>query len=162
MFVCSRRHPPRGRAITFHPHSRPYQVGYYIKYPHRHQHAEGTRTNAGHVAGRYGYLDAREIGHQVNYVANHGGLRADIHTNEPVAVSTAVAQPVAPRQIAVVAPASTYGDTVLGLVPDYGVNRYALPHESYVHGNLVYRYGGILEYSGLLGNYENIISLCFA
>ncbi|GBN66438.1 hypothetical protein AVEN_246824-1 [Araneus ventricosus] len=136
----------------FHPHSRPYQVGYYIRDPHRQQHAEETRTHAGHFSGRYGYLDARGVGRQVNYVANHGGLRADIRTNEPVVVSSVAAQPVVPRPVAVVTPASTYADPVLGLVAGYGTDRYALPLESYAPGNLGYRYGGVLGYSGLLGN----------
>ncbi|GBO31325.1 hypothetical protein AVEN_242551-1 [Araneus ventricosus] len=75
-----------------HYHARPYQAGYYIREPHRHQHAEVTRDHGGAVAGRYGYLDARGIGRQVNYVADHAPDSGLASTNEPAAVlSTAVA-----------------------------------------------------------------------
>ncbi|GBN63650.1 hypothetical protein AVEN_95053-1 [Araneus ventricosus] len=33
----------KGRT-KLHPHSRPYQVGYYIRHPHRYQHAEETQS----------------------------------------------------------------------------------------------------------------------
>ncbi|GBO24550.1 hypothetical protein AVEN_193951-1, partial [Araneus ventricosus] len=48
-----------------HYHARPYQAGYYIREPHRHQHAEVTRDHGGAVAGP-------TLGRQtVNYVADH-------------------------------------------------------------------------------------------
>ncbi|KAF8773320.1 Cuticle protein 10.9 like protein [Argiope bruennichi] len=72
-----------------HNHARPYQAGYYIRHPHRHEHAEIARDHSGAVAGRYGYLDARGIGKQVHYVADHAGLRARVHTNEPAVVHNA-------------------------------------------------------------------------
>ncbi|CAL1284973.1 unnamed protein product, partial [Larinioides sclopetarius] len=130
-----------------HHNARPYQVGYYIRDPHRHQHAEEVRDHGGAVAGRYGYLDARGIGRHVNYVADHAGLRARVHTNEPAVVHNT---PVATRIISDgllargVAPVSTYVDPILRY--DYRVNGYGLGYTGYPnHG---YGYGGVVGYSG--------------
>ncbi|GBO06778.1 hypothetical protein AVEN_259181-1 [Araneus ventricosus] len=151
-----------------HYHARPYQAGYYIREPHRHQHAEVTRDHGGAVAGRYGYLDARGIGRQVNYVADHAGLRARVHTNEPAAVlnTPAVAAEIATDSVAArgVAVVPAYG-SVLGY--GYGVNGYGLgyngygldygyPGLGYGYSGLGYGYGGTLGYTGLLGSYGGI------
>ncbi|GBN78499.1 hypothetical protein AVEN_25191-1 [Araneus ventricosus] len=144
-----------------HHHARPYQVGYYIRDPHRHQHAEEIRDHAGAVAGRYGYLDARGIGRQVHYVADHAGLRARVHTNEPEVVHNT---PVAARVVSDgllargVSPVSTYVDPVHGY--GYGVNGYGLGYNRYGLGygysGLGYGYGGALGYTRFLGSYAGV------
>ncbi|GBO17858.1 hypothetical protein AVEN_233873-1 [Araneus ventricosus] len=151
-----------------HYHARPYQAGYYIREPHRHQHAEVTRDHGGAVAGRYGYLDARGIGRHVNYVANHAGLRARVHTNEPAVVhnTPVVAARIASDSVAArgVAVVPAY-DSVLGY--GYGVNGYGLGYDGYGLGydaygldygypGLGYGYGSALGYTGLLGSYGDI------
>ncbi|GBO11166.1 hypothetical protein AVEN_85186-1 [Araneus ventricosus] len=144
-----------------HYHARPYQAGYYIREPHRHQHAEVTRDHGGAVAGRYGYLDARGIGRQVNYVADHAGLRARVHTNEPAVVhnTPAVAARIASDSVAArgVAVVPAY-NSVLGY--DYGVNGYGLGYDGYGldygYPGLGYGYGGALGYTGFLGSYGGV------
>ncbi|XP_055951298.1 adult-specific rigid cuticular protein 15.5-like [Argiope bruennichi] len=108
-------------------HVRPYQAGYYIRHPHRHEHAEIARDHSGAVAGRYGYLDARGIGKQVHYVADHAGLRARVHTNEPAVVHNA---PVAARVVSggLLAPAVVSVPAYTNLAPghDFRVDGYGL------------------------------------
>ncbi|GBN02676.1 hypothetical protein AVEN_22154-1 [Araneus ventricosus] len=157
----SPRHLTTVQNYEGHYHARPYQAGYYIREPHRHQHAEVTRDHGGAVAGRYGYLDARGIGRQVNYVADHAGLRARVHTNEPEVVlnTPAVAARIASDSVAArgVAVVPAY-DSVLGY--GYGVNGYGLRYNGYGlgYGNygLGYGYGSSLGYAGLLGSYGNL------
>ncbi|GBN74949.1 hypothetical protein AVEN_2236-1 [Araneus ventricosus] len=144
-----------------HYHARPYQAGYYIREPHRHQHAVVTRDHGGAVAGRYGYLDARGIGRQVNYVADHAGLRARVHTNEPAAVlnTPVVAARIASDSVAArgVAVVPAY-DSVLGY--GSGVNGYGLGYDGYGldygYPVLGYGYGGALGYTGFLGSYGGV------
>ncbi|GBM74550.1 hypothetical protein AVEN_137069-1, partial [Araneus ventricosus] len=112
--------------------------------------------------------DARGIGRQVNYVADHAGLRARVHTNEPAAVlnTPAVAAEIATDGVAArgVAVVPAYG-SVLGY--GYGVNGYGLgyngygldygyPGLGYGYSGLGYGYGGALGYTGLLGSYGGI------
>ncbi|CAL1284970.1 unnamed protein product [Larinioides sclopetarius] len=151
-----------------HYHARPYQAGYYIREPHRHQHAEVTRDHRGAVAGRYGYLDASGIGRHVHYVADHAGLRARVHTNEPAVVhnTPAVAARIASDSVAArgLAVVPTY-NSVLGY--GYGVNGYGIGYDGYGldygypglgygYSGLRYGYGGALGYTGLLGTYGGI------
>ncbi|GFT65324.1 cuticle protein 16.8 [Trichonephila clavipes] len=61
----------------------PYKFGYSIKDHHGEQHREES-GNGGHaVRGSYGFTDARGIRREVHYVADHGGFRAQVKTNEP-------------------------------------------------------------------------------
>ncbi|GFQ88700.1 cuticle protein 16.8 [Trichonephila clavata] len=72
--------------ISFQPvhHApQPYKFGYNIKDHHGEQHREES-GNGGHaVRGSYGFTDARGIRREVHYVADHGGFRAQVKTNEP-------------------------------------------------------------------------------
>ncbi|GBN72226.1 hypothetical protein AVEN_152520-1 [Araneus ventricosus] len=99
-----------------HYHARPFHVGYYIRDPHRHQHAEEIRDHAGDFAGRYCYLDARGIGRQV-------------------IAARVVSEGLLARGVS---PVSTYGDPVHGY--DYGVNGYGLGYNRY---GLGYGYSGL-------------------
>lgn len=47
------------------------------------QHRQETGNGAGAVHGNYGFIDNKGLRRQVDYVADHGGFRAAIHTNEP-------------------------------------------------------------------------------
>ncbi|GFR30541.1 cuticle protein 16.8 [Trichonephila clavata] len=65
-----------------HHAPQPYAFGYSVKDHHSEQHRE--EAGDGHaVKGSYGFTDARGIRRQVNYVADHGGFRAQVKTNEP-------------------------------------------------------------------------------
>ncbi|GFS48967.1 cuticle protein 16.8, partial [Nephila pilipes] len=66
-----------------HHHApQPYKFGYSVKDKHGEQHRE--EAGDGHaVQGSYGFTDARGNRRQVNYVADHGGFRAQVKTNEP-------------------------------------------------------------------------------
>ncbi|PRD21303.1 UNVERIFIED_CONTAM: Cuticle protein 16.8 [Trichonephila clavipes] len=66
-----------------HHAPQPYKFGYSIKDHHGEQHREES-GNGGHaVRGSYGFTDARGIRREVHYVADHGGFRAQVKTNEP-------------------------------------------------------------------------------
>ncbi|GFY68631.1 cuticle protein 16.8 [Trichonephila inaurata madagascariensis] len=66
-----------------HHAPQPYKFGYSIKDHHGEQHREES-GNGGHaVQGSYGFTDARGIRREVHYVADHGGFRAQVKTNEP-------------------------------------------------------------------------------
>ncbi|GBN66439.1 hypothetical protein AVEN_246825-1 [Araneus ventricosus] len=105
---------------------------------------------------RYGYWDASGTGRQVNYVADHAGLRACVHTNEPAVVHnipvSAQVDGLLARGVVLV---STYVDPVPGY--DYGVNGYGFGYDGYGLGygiaDLGYGYRGALGYTGLHGNY---------
>ncbi|GFT65323.1 cuticle protein 16.8 [Trichonephila clavipes] len=67
-----------------HHHApQPYKFGYSIKDHHGEQHREESGDGGHAVRGSYGFTDARGIRRQVHYVADHGGFRAEIKTNEP-------------------------------------------------------------------------------
>ncbi|GFR17658.1 cuticle protein 16.8 [Trichonephila clavata] len=60
-----------------------YKFGYSIKDHHGEQHREESGDGGHAVRGSYGFTDARGIRRQVHYVADHGGFRAEVKTNEP-------------------------------------------------------------------------------
>ncbi|GFQ88690.1 cuticle protein 16.8 [Trichonephila clavata] len=66
-----------------HHASKPYKFGYSIKDKHGEQHREESGDGGHAVRGSYGFTDARGIRRQVHYVADHGGFRAEVKTNEP-------------------------------------------------------------------------------
>ncbi|GFS93490.1 cuticle protein 16.8, partial [Nephila pilipes] len=67
-----------------HHHApQPYKFGYSIKDHHGEQHREESGDGGHAVRGSYGFTDARGIRRQVHYVADHGGFRAEVKTNEP-------------------------------------------------------------------------------
>ncbi|GFV09168.1 cuticle protein 16.8 [Trichonephila clavipes] len=67
-----------------HHHApQPYKFGYSIKDHHGEQHREESGDGGHAVRGSYGFTDARGIRRQVHYVADHGGFRAQVKTNEP-------------------------------------------------------------------------------
>ena len=66
-----------------HHHPQPYAFGYSVKDHHGEQHREESGDGGNSVKGSYGFTDDRGVHRQVNYVADHGGFRAEIHTNEP-------------------------------------------------------------------------------
>ncbi|XP_055936703.1 cuticle protein 14-like [Argiope bruennichi] len=63
-------------------HFQPFKFGYSVKDKHGEQHREEVGDGK-NVKGSYGFTDARGIKRQVNYVADHGGFRAEVKTNEP-------------------------------------------------------------------------------
>ncbi|CAL1280760.1 unnamed protein product [Larinioides sclopetarius] len=63
-------------------HPQPFKFGYSVKDKHGEQHREEVGDGK-NVKGSYGFTDARGIHRQVNYVADHGGFRAQVKTNEP-------------------------------------------------------------------------------
>ncbi|GFV09158.1 cuticle protein 16.8 [Trichonephila clavipes] len=67
-----------------HHHApQPYKFGYSIKDHHGEKHREESGDGGHAVRGSYGFTDARGIRRQVHYVADHGGFRAEVKTNEP-------------------------------------------------------------------------------
>ncbi|GBN98176.1 hypothetical protein AVEN_223334-1 [Araneus ventricosus] len=63
-------------------HPQPFKFGYSVKDKHGEQHRDEVGDGK-NVKGSYGFTDARGIHRQVNYVADHGGFRAEVKTNEP-------------------------------------------------------------------------------
>ncbi|GIY71357.1 cuticle protein 16.8 [Caerostris darwini] len=141
----------------------PYKFGYSIKDHHGEQHREESGNGAGAVVGNYGFTDDRGIARQVNYVADHGGFRAQVKTNEP---GTANQSPAAVRMISndpysrgAVRPYNSRpneplelsADAVLGLLGGYG---YGLNGYGYGSGRNGLGYG---EYGNLgYGGYGNL------
>ncbi|GBN91377.1 hypothetical protein AVEN_183639-1, partial [Araneus ventricosus] len=68
--------------IPVHHAPQPFQFGYTVKDKHGEQHREEVGDGK-NVKGSYGFTDARGVHRQVNYVADHGGFRAQVKTNEP-------------------------------------------------------------------------------
>ncbi|GFV09162.1 cuticle protein 16.8 [Trichonephila clavipes] len=68
---------------SHHHAPQPYKFGYSIKDHHGKQHREESGDGGHAVRGSYGFTDARGIHRQVHYVADHGGFRAEVKTNEP-------------------------------------------------------------------------------
>ncbi|GFR19123.1 cuticle protein 16.8 [Trichonephila clavata] len=67
-----------------HHHApQPYKFGYSVKDHHGEQHREESGDGGHAVRGSYGFTDARGIRREVHYVADHGGFRAQVKTNEP-------------------------------------------------------------------------------
>ncbi|XP_071036451.1 pro-resilin-like [Parasteatoda tepidariorum] len=122
----------------YHGHAQPYKFGYSVKDHHGEQHREEFGTGD-HVTGSYGFTDARGVHRQVNYVADHGGFRAEVKTNEP---GTANQNPAA---VHLVSSAPAYGNLYGG----YGYGGYA-GHGRADHGP---EYGGYGLGYGRLGYY---------
>ncbi|GFQ88679.1 uncharacterized protein TNCT_453931 [Trichonephila clavata] len=114
----------------FHHAPQPYKFGYSVKDHHGEQHREESGDGGHAVRGSYGFTDARGIRREVHYVADHGGFRAQVKTNEP---GTANQNPAA-----------------VHLVSDAP---YAHGHGGYGYGNggLGYGYGGAGYGNGGLG-----------
>ncbi|XP_076352797.1 uncharacterized protein LOC143248240 [Tachypleus tridentatus] len=81
-------HPPAFEQPPYQHDSyakpQPYNFGYEIQndYGDRQwQHEQGDEY--GNKQGSYGYTDAYGVSRQVEYVADEGGFRANIKTNEP-------------------------------------------------------------------------------
>nr|XP_015914674.1 glycine-rich cell wall structural protein-like [Parasteatoda tepidariorum] len=129
--------------LEYHGHAQPYKFGYSVKDHHGEQHREESGTG-GHVTGSYGFTDARGVHRQVNYVADHGGFRAEVKTNEP---GTANQNPAA---VHLVSSAPAYGHLYGGL-GGYGYGGYAgHGHGHADHGPGYAGYGGYgLGYGGL-------------
>ncbi|GIY71351.1 uncharacterized protein CDAR_279501 [Caerostris darwini] len=64
-------------------YDQPYKFGYSIKDKYSQQHRDEISNGAGDVKGSYGYVDAKGVYRKVEYVADEGGFRAEIKTNEP-------------------------------------------------------------------------------
>ncbi|GIY71345.1 hypothetical protein CDAR_279451 [Caerostris darwini] len=64
-------------------YDQPYKFGYSIKDKYSEQHRDEISNGAGDVKGSYGYIDAKGVYRNVEYVADKGGFRAEIKTNEP-------------------------------------------------------------------------------
>ncbi|KAI1307710.1 Cuticle protein 16.8 [Halotydeus destructor] len=67
-----------------HGHFQPYGFGYDVQDGHgntQYRHEKG--TGPWEVKGSYGYKDAHGVHRHVDYVADKGGFRAHIKTNEP-------------------------------------------------------------------------------
>ncbi|GFY68630.1 cuticle protein 16.8 [Trichonephila inaurata madagascariensis] len=112
-----------------HHHApQPYKFGYSIKDHHGEQHREESGDGGHAVRGSYGFTDARGIRRQVHYVADHGGFRAEVKTNEP---GTANQNPAA-----------------VHLISDAP---YAHGHGGYGYGGLGYAGNGGLGYAGYGG-----------
>ncbi|GFU17338.1 cuticle protein 16.8 [Trichonephila clavipes] len=124
-----------------HHHApQPYKFGYSIKDHHGEQHREESGDGGHAVRGSYGFTDARGVRRQVHYVADHGGFRAEVKTNEP---GTANQNPAAVHLIAD-AP-SAHGGYAGAAGLGYGGLEYA------GYGGLGYAgYGGLgyAEYGG--------------
>ncbi|GBN42212.1 hypothetical protein AVEN_170299-1 [Araneus ventricosus] len=119
----------------YHHAPQPYKFGYSVKDHHGEQHREESGDGGHGVRGSYGFTDARGIHRQVNYVADHGGFRAEVKTNEP---GTANQNPAAVHLIS----DAPYGHA------GYGYGGLGYEGSGYGYGGL--GYGG-LGYGGLGG-----------
>ncbi|XP_035215004.1 uncharacterized protein LOC118188618, partial [Stegodyphus dumicola] len=62
----------------------PYEYGYALKDEHGNvQHKKESSDGHGNVRGTYGFTDEHGLYRSVEYVADKGGFRASIKTNEP-------------------------------------------------------------------------------
>ncbi|GFQ88696.1 cuticle protein 16.8 [Trichonephila clavata] len=78
------------------PTSKSYKFGYSIKDKNGEQYREESGEGGHAVRGSYGFTDAHGIHRKVHYVADQGGFRAVVKTNEP---GTANQSPAAVRLI---------------------------------------------------------------
>ncbi|GFX94888.1 cuticle protein 16.8 [Trichonephila clavipes] len=76
--------------------TKPYKFGYAIKDKNGEQYREEVGDGLHDVKGSYGFVDDRGIKRQVNYVADKGGFRAEVKTNEP---GTAPQDPAAVKMV---------------------------------------------------------------
>ncbi|GBM85964.1 hypothetical protein AVEN_52979-1 [Araneus ventricosus] len=109
----------------YHHAPQPYKFGYSVKDHHGEQHREESGDGGHAVRGSYGFTDARGIHRQVHYVADHGGFRAEVKTNEP---GTANQNPAAVHMIS---------------DAPYGHGGYGYGGVGYGYGGLGYGYGGL-------------------
>ncbi|XP_042907310.1 cuticle protein 10.9-like [Parasteatoda tepidariorum] len=123
-------------SLMGHHASHPCKFGYSIKDKHGEQHREESGTGGHHVTGSYGFKDNRGIHREVHYVADHGGFRAQVKTNEP---GTASQNPAA---IHIHSSAPAHGHLYGG----YGTGGYANHGHGYA-GNVGLGYN--LGYNGL-------------
>ncbi|XP_015914677.2 cuticle protein 14-like [Parasteatoda tepidariorum] len=148
LVVAVMAHPP----LEHHGHHAaiPYKFGYSIKDKHGEQHREESGTGGHHVTGSYGFTDDRGIHREVHYVADHGGFRAQVKTNEP---GTANQNPAA---VHIHSSAPAHGH-LYGGYGGYGIGGYAGHGQEYAghgqgyaghghgyanQGGLGYGYGG--------------------
>ncbi|GFU28371.1 cuticle protein 16.8 [Nephila pilipes] len=96
-----------------HHAPQPYAFGYSVKDHHGEQHREEAGDGHG-VKGSYGFTDDRGVHRQVNYVADHGGFRAQVKTNEP---GTANQNPAAVHMISDAPYGHGYAGHGYGAVP---------------------------------------------
>ncbi|XP_071034205.1 cuticle protein 14-like [Parasteatoda tepidariorum] len=131
-------HPPVDHG---HHAPKPYKFGYSVKDKHGEQHKEESGAG-GHVTGSYGFTDDRGIHRQVNYVADHGGFRAQVKTNEP---GTANQNPAA---VHIHSSAPAHGHLYGGYA---GYGHVTQGHGYAGNAGLGYGYGGYggLGYNGL-------------
>ncbi|CAL1279573.1 unnamed protein product, partial [Larinioides sclopetarius] len=138
-----------------HHAPQPYKFGYSVKDHHGEQHREESGDGGHAVRGSYGFTDARGIHRQVHYIADHGGFRAEVKTNEP---GTANQNPAAVHMISD-APYGHggYGSGGLGYGGGYGYgglgyggsdygyggNGYGFGRSGYGYGGNGYGYGGL-------------------
>ena len=67
----------------FQHHPQHYDFGYSVKDHHGEQHRHESGDGGHAVKGNYGFSDDRSVHREVDYVADHGGFRASVKTNEP-------------------------------------------------------------------------------
>jgi len=104
----------------------PYNFGYKIDDGYgNNQHQEESGDSYGNKKGSYGFTDAYGIYRKVDYIADEGGFRATISTNEP---GTADSHPADAKIIS--APAAIH------TAPAYHAPVYAAP--AYTHAAPVY------------------------
>ncbi|GBO41198.1 hypothetical protein AVEN_204658-1, partial [Araneus ventricosus] len=115
------------------------------------------KDTLGPFAGRYGCPDARGIGRQVHYVADHAGLRARVHAMEQEVVHSTqslLESSPTPGLLTWSVSSSTYVDPFMDMTTDE--NGYGLGYNR--HG-LGYGYSGLRDgygcsgYAGFLGSY---------
>ncbi|KAF8768313.1 Cuticle protein 16.8 like protein [Argiope bruennichi] len=123
-----------------HHAPQPYAFGYSVKDHHGEQHREEAGDGHG-VKGSYGFTDDRGVHRQVNYVADHGGFRAQVKTNEP---GTANQNPAAVHMISD-APYA-HGHDHHGVVPV--VDAVIVPAH---HGHHEHGYAGVHHGHGYAG-----------
>ncbi|XP_035229388.1 cuticle protein 16.8-like [Stegodyphus dumicola] len=86
---------PNGEEGKMHvPH--PYAFGYTVKDKGSEQQREETSDGNGAVKGSYGFTDERGVKRQVTYIADKGGYRAEVNTNEH---GTAAVDPAAVKMV---------------------------------------------------------------
>ncbi|GIY31211.1 uncharacterized protein CDAR_80901 [Caerostris darwini] len=104
----------------------PYNFGYEVHDNHGDQWRSEVSDGFGHVHGSYGFVDSDGMRREVKYVADNGGFRAHIKTNEP-----GMDMPNPADVVVLADPPSDYDASV------YGLERIPPRHPAQVRSNSV-------------------------
>ncbi|GFT61323.1 cuticle protein 16.8 [Nephila pilipes] len=114
-----------------HHAPKPYAFGYNVKDHHGEQYRDESGVGGVAVKGSYGFKDGRGVHRQVDYVADHGGFKANVKTNEP---GTANQDPAAVKLVSSAHPYFGAEHGVHGGRVAHAGHGYGLGHGAYPYG----------------------------